>query len=593
MQKIDSAQTSNNYTPAVTLENIINSSGGSASISGADVFVQLQYGKQGLLEWTEEVHVPAGALILSPGTTGVRFRSFISGTPATISASLSSPVEPPITITSSGSSVPIVVPGSFNVKDPAFGAKGDGITNDTAAFVAWAAAINAAPLGAEGTIPAGVYLVGATINFTNRYITIQGAGWGATQIQQTFDGDLFTFTGAQPGTSKVEVSDFWVVRTGPTTTGVVFKGGANLSDAIFSRIIITNGRIIFRFGILNTDFDQNIRMIDVKSTIVDGGRFLFVPSGGFGGSYWIERCEALAVSGAAHTSSIGIELTGPIDVFYIVDTFIGAGLFRGIRLAPGAATFISDWWIRDTLIDSIIDTAFLIEPSAGGQVSRGLITGSWFEAKFANIFIRTFTGATVFDIRFGSGCQFLNGAGGINQINAGASKIRFDFCDFYDALTTKAQVEFNTSDWSVKNCYMGAKYAAIPAGTFGISVGAGFNNYEIVNCDLSQNANAIFIGAGSLDATTRIVGNKPIIAVPTIASAATITVAPNDESALITGVTNISTINIGWAGRKIILMFASALSLVPGGNLAIAANRVILAGDSVSLESDGTSWYVR
>jgi hypothetical protein len=81
---------------------------------------------------------------------------------------------------------------------------------------------------------------------------------------------------------------------------------------------------------------------------------------------------------------------------------------------------------------------------------------------------------------------------------------------------------------------------------------------------------------------------------PSVASASTIdlTALPYDVIK-VTGTVNIGTISGGWIGREVRLIFTGALSLVTGGNLAVAASRTILAGDALSIIYDGTSWYVR
>ena len=103
MQHFDSKQTGNNYGPATTLDGVWDSNGGYFVIQDADVYMQLQYGVYALSEdWTDEVHVPVGNGSLAPGTAGVKFRSYLSGVPATVTAGISSKVEPVFSIGSGG-----------------------------------------------------------------------------------------------------------------------------------------------------------------------------------------------------------------------------------------------------------------------------------------------------------------------------------------------------------------------------------------------------------------------------------------------------------------------------------------------------------
>lgn len=80
---------------------------------------------------------------------------------------------------------------------------------------------------------------------------------------------------------------------------------------------------------------------------------------------------------------------------------------------------------------------------------------------------------------------------------------------------------------------------------------------------------------------------------PSVTAAATVDLSQPYDTYKITGSSNIQTITGGWIGREIILLFAAAVTLATGGNLAVGANRAMLAGDSAKIVFDGTSWFVR
>src|SRR5258708_3681011 len=69
----------------------------------------------------------------------------------------------------------------LNVKDSAYGAKGDGTTNDA---VAIQAAIDAAHSAGGGVIflPAGTYIVKSALELQSN-VTLRGAGWGAAVVK--------------------------------------------------------------------------------------------------------------------------------------------------------------------------------------------------------------------------------------------------------------------------------------------------------------------------------------------------------------------------------------------------------------------------
>jgi len=81
--------------------------------------------------------------------------------------------------------------------------------------------------------------------------------------------------------------------------------------------------------------------------------------------------------------------------------------------------------------------------------------------------------------------------------------------------------------------------------------------------------------------------------IPSVASATNVNFYPYNTVQKITGTTNIQNIFPLHIGSEKTLIFTGALSLVTGGNLAIAATYNVLAGQAVNLVSDGTSWFVK
>lgn len=98
MQTFDAKQTSDQYTDALTIADLWGSSGGYFIVTVADVYMQLEFGELGQTWWTNEFHVAVGNGEIDPGTLGVRFRSYTSGKPATVTATLFGEAEPRIII---------------------------------------------------------------------------------------------------------------------------------------------------------------------------------------------------------------------------------------------------------------------------------------------------------------------------------------------------------------------------------------------------------------------------------------------------------------------------------------------------------------
>jgi len=77
---------------------------------------------------------------------------------------------------------------------------------------------------------------------------------------------------------------------------------------------------------------------------------------------------------------------------------------------------------------------------------------------------------------------------------------------------------------------------------------------------------------------------------PTVASAATITVGRYSQIVNVTGTTGITSITAGDPGQRVTLKFAGALTVTDGGNLALNGNFTTAAGATLTLVCDGTNW---
>src|SRR5579884_1881578 len=79
----------------------------------------------------------------------------------------------------------------YDVK--AYGAKGDGATDDTAAFRAALAAVPAA--GGRVVVPAGQYVLSGPLSLGDKPVVIEGCGW-RTLVQTTFGDPQWTAANA-------------------------------------------------------------------------------------------------------------------------------------------------------------------------------------------------------------------------------------------------------------------------------------------------------------------------------------------------------------------------------------------------------------
>lgn len=211
----------------------------------------------------------------------------------------------------------------FDVR--AYGAKGDGITDDTGAF----ASVVSAATAASGTvqIPAGTYI--ATINVTKGGITIQGAGEDTTVIKApsaTAATRLVTVANSDGTTIRdLTIDGNKVERSGqkPMTYGLLLYQS---SDCVIENVRVINAEVIGigvsaskRTRIFKCDVDgsgwQNITTLNNKA----GG------------------CEGSVISQCRSTSPgydcIQVSNVGSVTV---ENCYLSGSPFAGIYVATGA-----------------------------------------------------------------------------------------------------------------------------------------------------------------------------------------------------------------------------------------------------------------
>jgi hypothetical protein len=118
---LDNVSTSNAYPAAgggvgAQLQMVWNAKGGFVSILNNDAYCEVQYSVdsgsgQGQPEWTEELHLPIGTMALPAGAVGIRFRSYVAGSPALVTAVIFAGPEPVLQIGSGGQLQSITVSG--------------------------------------------------------------------------------------------------------------------------------------------------------------------------------------------------------------------------------------------------------------------------------------------------------------------------------------------------------------------------------------------------------------------------------------------------------------------------------------------------
>lgn len=705
MKKLNSVSCATDYSKAATLEWVYQSNGGYFTVSGADVWMELQYGPQGSEDWTDEVHVPTGNGILQPGTIGIRFRNYSPGTVATVSAGISEHAEPAFALSASGSlqstvsGIPV-----YNVQ--AFGAGGQGITSGDA----WQSIMDAYNKMSPGGIlyfPEGQYLISQPLTF-NRQISfsIWGAGMGVSQILPNYvNGDGIVIA---PGgnSSIVNLQDFDVFGYyGPQTKDNYLLKVSGLARLNMDNVSLANESGGGSLSLSSIPFVALNKVsgiefvtptpclrIDGCGGTIDQCNFAMAPNNDMSTRRPVAYLSNL---NSLHFNDCQFGGFGPRETFAITSiastptTFTvtcGAHDYKAgdpvVIRNSNVAGYNNTW-----LIDSVTATTFTVKsvlnpgaagafgtaetlacavyaPNDLGPVNEVTISNTLSASEAepqtygrCNVMLDGNRGAYLLT-GWNLGDNYYDGAeygvvtaGGVNASGqpAGVSITggnHNNVCRNLMVLGTAQDIEWaHVSSSASTSGDDGINFSCEvlvmcvngnPNGPMSIHLDghmdARFPNtgsptfyprkYGVILDDNGQAQppqdividGKIFGTVGALlindtgssrhgwrinldDGCNVNWGTVPATNanyLPSVASAATVDLSavPN-RTIKITGPVNIQNLNGGWLGRRVSLLFVSGLTILSGGNFAIAANRTVLAGDQLECVFDGASWYVR
>lgn len=282
--------------------------------------------------------------------------------------STTAPIAPLATLTIPGKSLQ----ATFNVKDPRYGAKGDGVTDDIVAIEAALAA--AAPTGGIIFFPAGKYMASRSIKVDTDSITIQGVR-----------GD-FVYGNSEFGNGFLTSGDLGTGTTIAPTTG--FTSG--------NPLIHNNSTDV---GYAGQTYDFAVR--DLQLYCNSGGLQLTLPLACGIKSTAPEKCsiENVSVYGAR---GIGIEVVayGPLgDNANIVACSVTQGAYTttGIKLTTYEGAIINCQTIGGNVGFEIGGGSAIIGCTADGAMQYGFIVGgfcalsashTWSQSGYSGIWIQ-------------------------------------------------------------------------------------------------------------------------------------------------------------------------------------------------------------
>jgi hypothetical protein len=243
----------------------------------------------------------------------------------------------------------------YNVLD--YGAEGDGITDDTAAFQAAHDAMSV--FGGIVFAPAGTYAIGGTVTFS-KPMTFMGVGIGSTIIKATVGtGDVFLMTGA-----RQRLTGFQIQAGVPQTADAYVHYSSTASGQMIDHFYLDGW---FR-GIL---WDGIARLYADRGYLFNG-----VTNTGFGilinaGNDF--RLAFLSMDGPAPQLSqagIGMSIQNATNV--VVQSCVILHHTNGIASTPGNGQALLNVEILDCLIDGCGTRGIILRPvvASTGSIAR-------------------------------------------------------------------------------------------------------------------------------------------------------------------------------------------------------------------------------
>lgn len=253
--------------------------------------------------------------------------------------------------------------GCYNVK--AYGAKGNGTTDDTTAFSNAIAAINTAGRGSL-YVPAGTYVVDSgSLTITASNVAIFGDGISASKILNnsatgnlfTVQGQFFTFANASVdtvgGVTHTSGDQFYITGNGDDH----FDHAAIASG--YNGVEFNNGTAGTRFYFTNCLIAANANWGILVTA--------------WAGNSWISNTQLNANGG-------GIKIANGWDGYNLSSVVVTASTtYQGLLLQPAASNSLVDVFINNSQFDtsSAADGVFIDGSASNTSVSRIFLENSW------------------------------------------------------------------------------------------------------------------------------------------------------------------------------------------------------------------------
>lgn len=431
----------------------------------------------------------------------------------------------------------------FDIRD--YGARIDGITNDSAAVLA---AMTVARNFGGGIIyfPRGITLIN-TETLINMNAAPNTNQYGSYLFKGEAGASILRFTQLQSGTVGlgIQSGEFVIFEDLIITGGVTAGASSNTYEASFACLYLTSNF----FNIFNRCLLLGLSVSGASGGVIYANNGNFVFNNSF-------------VGGSVATASGVITLDAVSSYNFNVVTFKDFGSHDGISYGKTVPIGNTKNWVRS------------VNPPVNGllNVPASNILNSFFDENTTeNLLNLTGTAEKIINIK---GCSFNGGFSGLTPIKLDT---------FHKAIIENTWVGYNVPAFNslsannIDNLFIDGLIH--DNGASNIVLTGTTKRLQLRNCKdvgITNTANA-FIDADQ--------------SMPSTPSAAAL--SPLGKVTSVTGTTNITSITStnNKAGDELVLIFAGVLTVTDGGNLRLAGNFVTTADDVLHLVYDGANWF--
>ncbi len=373
----------------------------------------------------------------------------------------------------------------YDVK--AYGAAGDGATDDTAAVQA---AINACQGSGSGIVylPPGIYMISSQLNITSDDIGLVGAGAGASVIKTTSSATTVTMLQVGDGTdtiAHVRIEDILFDAATQRTAGTAIKVWLGFKTWIV-RVRAEHGyRAVHILNCTETFFrDSDIR---------DNSESAFVFESDLGAGYDCYLNNIAADNPNVANSNPGLQWLGGENFVIQNCDFLHFG--EGFLVAPSTGRQCRWGFFTTAEFDTASDNSVKLTGANGGDVVGLAFVNCWAgSATNYGVLIEQGGTGLIQGFRF-VGCKILhNGLAGLRL--AGGSDIGITGCDIIaNSITTTntrsgIEVTAGVMGLTVESCRIGNGWQQGTTQSNGINFDSGAtDNFAITGNDLRGNVN--------------------------------------------------------------------------------------------------------